>query len=87
MNITVERKSNILTPEEVQLLEKNLEHLSAEYHEFGTLSLDSLALIIGRPPIIPDTHDLDSKDIAWEETALYGKKVCKIEELVRRSLN
>ena len=85
MNITASRVCNILTPTEVALFEVNYEPLSAEYKDKGTISLESVIPILGNPPVIPDTHDLDSICMAYEERAEYGRKLKEIESLLKTS--
>lgn len=85
--IMAERKlaTNILTPEEVQLFEENFDKLQKEYKSKGSLSLDSLIPILGRPPIIPQSPDMDAMLEAWNDKAEYGRKFQKIEELLKLS--
>lgn len=70
---------NSLTPAEVKLFEKNFPNLKEEYKQTGKISLASLFPIIGRPPIIPQSHDMDTMLEAMDNRAIYGNKVAQIE--------
>lgn len=79
-------KSNILTPEQIQLFEDNIEKLQEEYKIKGSLSLDSLIPILGTPPKLIDSPDNDARDLAFEMCAEYGCKCLKIENLISMSI-
>lgn len=72
-------KCNMLTPVEVELLKENFSTLEKEYQQTGTISLDSLFPILGRPPIIPQSSDMDARLEAMDARALYGNKAAQIE--------
>jgi len=72
-------KCNMLTPAEVELLEENFSTLEEEYRQTGTISIASLSSIIGCPPIIPKSHDMDTMLEAMDARALYGNKAAQIE--------
>lgn len=76
---------NILTPTEVKLFEEHFPNLRQEYKQTGKISLDSLIPIIGRPPIIPQSHDMDAMLEAMDARALYGVKAAQIENRVSLS--
>lgn len=88
MNITAQRGSNLLTPTEVQLFEENFDQLLEDFKSnHNSLSLESLIPILGRPPVLSDSSDNDTRDLAYEERAEYGRKCQQIEELLKSSLN
>lgn len=70
-----------LTPKETRLLEENLDSLVSEYKDKG-LVLESFIPIIGNPPRIPDSPDMDARLEAYEARAEYGRKLEEIEKLL-----
>lgn len=54
-----------------------------EYREKGTLTLSSLVTVLGNPPIVPNTHDMDAMLEAWDEKAEYGRLSQLIEALLK----
>lgn len=72
---------NILTPKEVELLEENFYLLVEDYKQNGSITLSSIIPILGRPPILTNTHDMDAMLEAMDARAEYGNKMQKIEQI------
>lgn len=64
-------ENNFSAPIKERLV-SNWENLLTEYREKGTLSLDSVISIIGKPPVIPMSPDTDALLEAYNERAQYG---------------
>ena len=76
--------TNYLSPEEVQSLDNSLDNLLESYRLNGNvLKLDWITPILGNPPIIPNSPDLDARMDAWEDRAEYGRKVEFIERVLK----
>ena len=70
-----------LTSKERRLLEENLDSLVSKYKDKGLL-LESIIPIIGNPPRIPDSPDMDARMEAYEARAEYGSKAQEIEKIL-----
>lgn len=79
--MTTIAERNILTPEETELLEENFYLLVEDYKQNGSLTLSSFVPILGRPPILTHTHDMDAMLEAMDARAEYGNKMQKIEQI------
>lgn len=80
-------KANSLTPTEVKLFEENLATLKEDYKQNNMLPLSSLFPILGRPPIIPNSTDVDAMLDGYNARAEYGHKVKQIEQALVQSLD
>lgn len=73
----------LLTPEEGCLFDEYLEYLCYKYEEEETLPLECVIPILGKPPVIPHTHDTDAVIEAAEDKARYAEKVRSIENFLK----
>lgn len=78
--------SQFLAPKEFEAFESSFDSLIEEYRNSGTLKLDSLVPILGKPPIIPQSPDTDAMLEAYDEKAIYGHKIKEIESLLKLEL-
>lgn len=83
--MTTAALGNILTPTEVKLFEENYNNLREDYKKSKRLSVSSLLPILGRPPIIPDSPDMDAMLDAYDARAEYGRKAMQIEQVLAHS--
>lgn len=72
---------NILTPTEEELLEENFYQLVEDYKQNGSLTLSSFTPILGRPPILNYSHDMDAMLETMDARAEYAEKMQKIEQI------
>lgn len=72
--------SNILTSTEFEAFTTSLDSLLEEYHKTSKLTIELLVPILGNPPRIPQSPDMDAMLEAYEERAEYGRKANSIEE-------
>ncbi len=76
--------TNYLSPEEAQSLENSLDNLLESYRlNNNSLNLEWITPILGTPPTIPNSPDLDAMLDAWEDRAEYGRKVEFIERVLK----
>ncbi len=60
------------------------DYLVKEYRENGNLSGESIKKVLGNIPVIPSTHDIDSRLEASDEKARYGEKAKAIEDAIAK---
>jgi len=72
---------NILTPTELDRFEENFYSLVEDYKQNGSISLWSVLPILGRPPVLPMSHDMDAMLDAVEARSAYGNKLKQIEQV------
>lgn len=85
-NTTKAEAKKILTPKQLKAFEETFDELTNELQHTGTISLDSFIKIIGRPPVIPQSPDTDAMLEAWEERAVYSRKIIQLENLISTEL-
>ncbi len=78
---------NILTSTEFEAFNSSLATLFEEYKKASTLTIELLKPILGNPPRIPQSPDMDAMLEAYEERANYGKKANSIEEYLSCQLS
>lgn len=78
---------NILTSTEFEAFITSLDSLLQEYKKASTLSIEFLKPILGNPPRIPQSPDMDAMLDAYEDRAKYGKKANSIEEYLSCQLS
>ena len=73
----------LLTPEEGCLFDEYLPYLCHKYEEEETLPLECVIPILGNPPVISHTHDMDAMLEAADDKAKYAEQVKGIENFLR----
>lgn len=73
----------ILTPSQFKAFEECFDNLVDEFRTNGKLDLSSFTKILGNPPTIPHSPDMDARLEAFEERALYGSKLEKLDSLIK----
>lgn len=85
--MTLTKLSNLLTPMEFEAFTSSFGSLIEEYRKTSTLKLEQLVPILGNPPRIPQSPDMDAMMEAYEARALYGMKSASIEEYISQKVN
>lgn len=70
---------NILTSTEFEAFNTSLDTLLKEYRKSSNLAVELLVPILGNPPRIPQSPDMDAMLEAYEALAEYGHKANSIE--------
>lgn len=78
---------NILTSTEFEAFNTSLPSLLKEYKKASTLNIELLKPILGNPPGIPHSPDMDAMLEAYEDRAKYGKKANSIENYLSCQLS
>lgn len=60
-----------------------LDSAADEFNQNGKLTFSTIEKIIGKPPVIPNSPDMDARMDAWNETAQYSDRVLDIESKLR----
>lgn len=71
---------NILTSTEFEAFNNSLDNLLKEYEKTSKLTIELLIPILGNPPRIPQSPDMDAMLEAYEDRAKYGEKANSIEK-------
>lgn len=74
-------ENNFSAPIRERLVSK-WEDLVTEYRDKGSLSLDSVISIIGKPPVIPMSPDTDAMLEAYNEKAQYGHMCFVLDSII-----
>ena len=74
-------ENNFSAPIKERLV-SNWETLITEYRDKGSLSLDSIISIIGKPPVIPMSPDTDAMLEAYNEKAQYGHMCFVLDSII-----
>lgn len=85
--MAISNLSTILNPTEFKAFTLSSESLIEEYRKSSKLTLESLVPILGNPPKIPQSSDMDAMLEAYEDRALYGKKALSIEQYLSNSVS
>lgn len=78
---------NILTSTEFEAFNTSLDTLLEEYKKSSNLTVELLVPILGNPPRIPQSPDMDAMLEAYEARAEYGRKFNSIEEYLSCQLS
>lgn len=60
-----------------------LDSCANELQENGKLTFSSIEKILGKPPVIPASPDMDARLEAYEELTQYSNRVLDIESKIR----
>lgn len=83
----IDSVSGVLTPTQLTSLYVHSEELISQYKSKGSFELSTLIPIIGIPPIIPQSPDMDAMLETWNVQAEYGKKVAYIEQYLTSKIS
>ncbi len=79
--------NDILSPEEVRKLDDSLDELLKNYQSNNyILKLEWIIPILGGPPVIPSSPDMDARMDAFDELVEYDKKKDFIENFLIKEL-
>lgn len=62
---------------------ENLDAATEEFSQNGKLSFPIIEKILGKPPVIPDSPDMDARLEAYEELTQYSTQALNIESKLR----
>lgn len=57
--------------------------LAKDFTKNNSLTLESIIKVIGKPPVIPSSPDMDTMLEGWESRAEYGRQANIIEQLIK----
>lgn len=63
-------------------LVSNWDNLIDEFRNNQSLSIESVSKIIGKPPVIPDSPDMDTMLEAYEQRAEYGNMCFILDSII-----
>lgn len=84
--MTISKLATILTPVEFEAFTLVSKSLIEEYRKSSKLTLELLVPILGNPPKIPQSPDMDAMLEEYEDRAQYGKKAESIEQYLSYSV-
>ena len=62
---------------------ENLDAAAQEFSENGKLSFPIIEKILGKPPVIPNSPDMDARLEAYEELTQYSTQILNVESKLR----
>lgn len=74
-------ENNFSFPEKEKLV-SNWDNLLDEFRNNGSLSIKSISNIIGKPPMVPNSPDMDTMLEAYDERAEYGNKCIALDSII-----